>query len=56
VDGTRPELRRTLNRAEAESDGWFNGPPFAVLESVFDEDTMPGCSSKPDEPFSTSAQ
>ena len=22
---------------------WFNGPPYAVAESVFDEDSMLGC-------------
>lgn len=22
---------------------WFNGPPYAVAESVFDEYDMPGC-------------
>jgi hypothetical protein len=36
-------LRRTLTRDEAEADGWFNGPPYAVLETVFDEDDMQGC-------------
>jgi len=23
---------------------WFNGPPYAVAESVFDENDMEGCS------------
>jgi hypothetical protein len=34
---------RTLSQAEAEAEGWFNGPPYAVAEEVFDEDDMPGC-------------
>lgn len=37
------ELRRTLSRVEAEAEGWFKGPPYAVGESVFDEDDMEGC-------------
>jgi hypothetical protein len=43
------ELRRTLSRAEAEADGWFNGPPYAVSESVFDEDDQAGCTLTPDQ-------
>jgi hypothetical protein len=45
-----PERRRTLSRAEAEAEGWFNGPPYAVVESVFDEHDMDGCSPDPEEP------
>jgi hypothetical protein len=45
-----PERRRTLSRAEAEAEGWFNGPPYAVVESVFDEYDMDGCSPDPEEP------
>ena len=41
--------RLTLNRAEAEAKGWFNGPPYAVAESVFDENDMQGCSREQDE-------
>jgi hypothetical protein len=48
VEGSAPELRRTLNRAEAEAEGWFNGPPYAVVESVFDEDFLDACSLEPD--------
>lgn len=33
----REETRRTITRSEAEADGWFNGPPYAVAEHVFDE-------------------
>jgi hypothetical protein len=47
VDGSRPELRRTLNRAEAEAEGWFDGPPYAVAEIVFDEDDLKACSVDP---------
>jgi len=48
VDGDVPELRRTLSRSEAEADGWFKGPPYAVVEVVFDEDMRGGCSLEPD--------
>lgn len=44
-----PKHRRTLDRAEAEAEGWFNGPPYAVAESVFDEDDIEGCSPEPEE-------
>ncbi len=43
VGSSRPELRRTLARAEAEAEGWFKGPPYAVGESVFDEYDQEGC-------------
>jgi antitoxin ParD1/3/4 len=48
VGSTNPELRRTLGRAEAEAEGWFDGPPYAVSEVVFDEDFLPACSLEPD--------
>jgi hypothetical protein len=35
--------RRTLSGAEAEVEGWFNGPPYAVAEHVFDENDLEGC-------------
>jgi hypothetical protein len=38
-----PERRRALSRAAAEAEGWFDGPPFAVAESVFDEDDQQIC-------------
>jgi hypothetical protein len=47
--GGSPALRRTLSRAEAEAEGWFNGPPYAVAESVFDENDVEGCSPGPGE-------
>jgi hypothetical protein len=37
------EVKRTLTREEAEAEGWFNGPPYSVQETVFDEDDMEGC-------------
>jgi hypothetical protein len=44
VGSNVPELRRTLTHAEAAVEGWFNGPPYAVSEHVFDEYDMPACS------------
>ncbi|MEZ2407334.1 hypothetical protein AB6806_11000 [Bosea sp. RCC_152_1] len=32
-----------LSRSQAEAEGWFNGPPYAVAEMVFDEDALNGC-------------
>lgn len=32
-----------LTAAEAEADGWFVGPPFAVVEHVIDETDLSGC-------------
>jgi hypothetical protein len=37
------EVKRTLTREEADAEGWFNGPPYSVPETVFDEDDMEGC-------------
>jgi hypothetical protein len=42
--GGSPALRRTLSGVEAEAEGWFRGPPYAVAESVFDENDIEGCS------------
>jgi len=41
IDGR--EVTRDLGRTEAELEGWFNGPPYAVAEHVFDEDDLPAC-------------
>ncbi|HUN43646.1 MAG TPA: hypothetical protein VMU81_25400 [Acetobacteraceae bacterium] len=49
VEGSTPELRRTLDREEAASEGWFDGPPYAVAECVFDEYDMEGCALQLDE-------
>lgn len=35
--------RRTLDRAEAQAEGWFKGPPYPVAEILFDEDDCEGC-------------
>jgi hypothetical protein len=47
--GVSPSLRRTLSGAEAEAEGWFRGPPYAVAESVFDENDIEGCAPGPGE-------
>jgi len=39
--------RRTLSQMEAEAEGWFKGPPYAVEELVFDENDIEGCSQDP---------
>jgi len=36
--------QQNLTRAEAEKEGWFNGPPYAIREMVFDEDDLQNCS------------
>lgn len=38
-----PVTQRTLSQAEAEAIGWFNGPPYGVVEHVFDEDDREAC-------------
>jgi antitoxin ParD1/3/4 len=48
VESTSPELARTLNQAEPEAGGWFNGPPYAVAERVFDENDIAACANAPD--------
>jgi hypothetical protein len=40
-------LPKVLSRGEAEAEGWFNGPPYAVLETVFDESDLEACSLDP---------
>ncbi len=34
---------RTLDQHEAEAEGWFHGPPYAVAEAIFDEDDQEEC-------------
>lgn len=48
VDSTDPARRQMLRRAEAEAEGFFNGPPYAVAEVVFHEYDQVGCSPEPD--------
>ena len=38
VDGNEPNVPRVLTQAEADARGWFNGPPYALAEHVFDEE------------------
>jgi hypothetical protein len=40
---------RTLGFAEAEAEGWFHGPPYAVAEHVFDEEGIIDCTVEPEE-------
>lgn len=40
--------RQTLSGADAEAQGWFDGPPYGVAEMVFDEDDFEGCSLEPE--------
>ena len=47
--GGSTALRRTLSGVKAEAEGWFRGPPYAVAESVFDENDIEGCSPGPGE-------
>jgi len=35
--------QQSLNETDAAAEGWFNGPPYAVAEHVFDEDGVAGC-------------
>lgn len=37
------EITFTLTYDQAEADGWFDGPPYAVEEIVFDENDVEGC-------------
>lgn len=38
---------KTLDHDEAERQGWFNGPIYAVAETVFDESDIENCSPEP---------
>ena len=37
------EQRTQLGYADANAAGWFNGPPYAVAETVIDEDALEAC-------------
>ena len=37
----------TIPYEQAEKYGWFNGPPYAVAEQVFDEDDFAACELHP---------
>ena len=45
--GTRVIAAIKLDHEDDPS--WYNGPPYAVAESVFDENDIEGCSVVPDE-------
>jgi hypothetical protein len=49
VGSNESRLRRTLDCAGAEAEAWFNGPPYAVSETVFDENDQDGCALTPDD-------
>ena len=49
VGGNALERHHTLSGADAEAEGWFKGPPYAVAESVFDENDIEGCAPGPGE-------
>lgn len=38
-----PVTTRTVPGPEAEAAGYFNGPPYGVLETVFDEYELEAC-------------
>jgi hypothetical protein len=40
---TGESTTRVLDQAEAEREGWFNGPPYHGVEHVIDEDDMEDC-------------
>ncbi|MGH9842910.1 MAG: hypothetical protein ACREEM_29580 [Blastocatellia bacterium] len=44
--GTRVIVAIKLDKTD---ESWYNGPPYAVAEAVFDEYDMGGCSLDPDE-------
>ncbi len=39
--GTRVIIAVMLDHKDDQS--WYNGPPYALLETVFDEYDLPGC-------------
>jgi hypothetical protein len=44
IDGERKETRSLT-----DDPSWFNGPSYAVAESVFDEYDFDGCTTTPEE-------
>ncbi len=42
IDGG-PVTTRTISGEEADAIGWFDGPPYGVVEHLFDEDDQEGC-------------
>jgi hypothetical protein len=37
---TKETTTKVMTRAEAERVGWLDGPPYGVVEHVFDEDEL----------------
>jgi hypothetical protein len=44
--GAAPE--RMTTRVMTDEASWFEGPPYALAEQVFDEHAMKGCTLSPD--------
>lgn len=42
--GPNSERGRTERREISDDPSLLSGPPYAVVEHVFDEDSLPGCS------------
>jgi len=41
--GGENRTTRILNEEQAKKEGWFDGPPYAVAERLFDESDIEGC-------------
>ena len=37
------DIHTVLSHEQASQEGWFNGPPYAVVEHVFDENDFAAC-------------
>ena len=46
-DGKSTSHVNTLSGADAERSGWFTGPPYIVVEHLFDENDLPACGLNP---------
>ena len=44
----RDALKRTDRRYETDDPSWLIGPPYAIVEQVFDEDSMIACRPSPE--------
>lgn len=47
--GTRVIVAVHVDEKTRKDPSWLNGPPYALLERVFDEDDFPVMSLQPDE-------
>lgn len=45
-DDKNPDLLN-MQYKTTDDPSWFNGPPYATVEHVFDEDSIVGCSRVP---------